>query len=248
VRDAVPAAEVTDVSDEPPAVRWGLGDAAAGWLVGLIGSLVAIGIVAAVTDTDAADLDTLSLSWIAVAQLGLWFGLLGAPLLAAWRKGNGPVRDYGLQATGGDVLTGVGWGVFAQFVLLPLIYVPIFLLSDVSREELTEPARNLTDRATDPLGVVLLVLIVGIGAPIVEEIFYRGLLQRSLVRRYGTAPAVAITAVLFAAAHVQPLQFPALLVFGLVAGVLAVRSGRLGPAIAAHMVFNLSAVAGLVLG
>jgi membrane protease YdiL (CAAX protease family) len=42
------------------------------------------------------------------------------------------------------------------------------------------------------------------------------------------------------------LQFPALLVFGIILGVLAWRSGRLGPAIWAHLGFNVVAAAGLL--
>ena len=60
---------------------------------------------------------------------------------------------------------------------------PILVLLDKSAKDLEGPARELTDRADDPLGVVLLILIVGVGAPIIEEIFYRGLLQRSLLKR-----------------------------------------------------------------
>jgi membrane protease YdiL (CAAX protease family) len=94
--------------------------------------------------------------------------------------------------------------------------------------------------------VVLLVLIVGIGAPIVEEIFYRGLLQRSLIRRVGARWGIALASLAFGAAHLQPLQFPALTLAGVLFGVLAHRYGRLGPAIAAHMVFNLTAVVALL--
>jgi membrane protease YdiL (CAAX protease family) len=90
--------------------------------------------------------------------------------------------------------------------------------------------------------VVLLVLIAGVAAPVVEEIFYRGLLQRSLIRRVGPGWGVALASVLFSAAHLQLLQFPALALAGGLFGILAYRCGRLGPAIVAHMVFNLTAV------
>jgi uncharacterized protein len=127
-----------------------------------------------------------------------------------------------------------------------MLYAPVFELFNLSSEDLEEPARGLTDRATDPLGVVLLVLIVGIGAPIVEELFYRGLLLRSLERRFGQAWAVAGSGLLFGATHFQPLQFPALALLGVILALLVLRTGRLGPAIFAHMAFNLVTVAVLV--
>jgi membrane protease YdiL (CAAX protease family) len=228
-------------------VRWGFGDAAGGWVVAQIGGIVASSLVLAGNGFEPDEFDKLSLGWIAVAQLGLWFGLLGAPWLATRLKGNGLVEDMRLRVERSDTWIGALCGFLTQYGVL-LLYLPIFWLTDVSTEEFNEPARELSDRATDTVGVVLLVLIVGIGAPIVEEIFYRGLMQRSLIRRFGTRWGIGLTAVIFGASHFQPLQFPALVVFGVVVGILAERYQRLGPAIFAHMVFNIAAVIALVSG
>ncbi|HUW01321.1 MAG TPA: type II CAAX endopeptidase family protein [Acidimicrobiales bacterium] len=186
--------------------------------------------------------DDLPLGWFAVAQLGLWVGLLGAPIWAATRRGNGVVADLGFSFEARDVPIGLGIGVVSQFILLPLIYAPIFWLTDIDSDELSEAAEDLTDRAVGPLSVVLLVLIVGFGAPIVEEIFYRGMVQRALGRWAGPVVAVGGSALWFAASHFQPLQFAGLLAFGLVLGWLAHRTGRLGTAIFAHIGFNLTTV------
>jgi membrane protease YdiL (CAAX protease family) len=227
-------------------VWWGLGDAVVGWFIGLLGGFVTLAIVLALSGVDGDQIDTLPLGWVAVAQLGLWVGLLGVPYVAARFKGNGMVEDFGLSFRRSDLLVGGLAGLVGQFVILWIVYVPMSLLWDVTQEELSEPAQNFTDKATGPIGVVLLVLIVGIGAPIVEEIFYRGLLQRSLVRRIGVPAGVVVTSLIFGAVHFQWLQFPALALAGLLFGVLAERYGRLGPAIAAHMVFNLTAVVTLL--
>ena len=132
-------------------MRWGFGDALLGWLIAQVGGLVAFGIVVAVTGVDADGTDDLSLGWIAVAQVGLWAGLLGVPWFAARLKGNGLVRDFGLRFERWDAVLGTGVGLATQFVLVPLIYLPIFTLFDVTTEELEAPARGLTDRATDPV-------------------------------------------------------------------------------------------------
>jgi membrane protease YdiL (CAAX protease family) len=100
-------------------------------------------------------------------------------------------------------------------------------------------AKHLTDKAHHSVsGAVLLVLIVVIAAPIVEELFYRGLLLRSLERRVGNGWAVVWCGLIFGASHFELLQLPALAVFGMVLALLAQRSGRLGPSIFAHMAFN----------
>jgi uncharacterized protein len=92
---------------------------------------------------------------------------------------------------------------------------------------------------------VLAVLVI-VGAPIVEELYYRDLLLRAVERRSSSNVGIAVSATLFALAHFEPLQFPALLVFGVILGVLAVRYGRLGPSIFAHATFNAVTMAVLI--
>jgi CAAX protease family protein len=184
---------------------------------------------------------------VAVLQAFLWLGLLGAPLLAARTKGNGVVEDFGLRFRLIDLPVGAAIGVASQLVLVPLVSLPWIVLLGKDLDDLDDSARELADKATDPLGVALLVVIVVLGAPVVEELFFRGLLQRSLLRRVAPALAVVISAFVFGLTHFQLLQFPALVAFGLILGYLALRTGRLGMSIVAHMAFNAVTVVALVL-
>jgi hypothetical protein len=223
---------------------WGLADAAIGFLVALLASTLATAVVLGVTGRTADSSDDLPLSLVALLQVPLWLGLAGAPVLAARRKGRGVVEDFAFRSTLADVPIGLVVGALTQAVLVPLLYLPLlrFLDDDL---DVSAPARSLTERATG-VGVVLLILVVAVGAPVVEELFYRGLLLRSLERRLGPAPALWVSAILFGLSHFQLLQLPALVMFGLVAGWLAQRRGRLGPAIWAHVAFNAWTVAFLL--
>jgi membrane protease YdiL (CAAX protease family) len=227
---------------DDPVNGWlvGMVGAAVGFFVGLLGGGIVGAIVFAASGVD--DFDELNLGWVAVAQMGLWFGLFGVPYLLSRFRGNGMERDFGLAVRWPDLPLGAFLGFFGQFFILALVYVPLQWFTDVTQEELSEPARDMADKATGSLGVVLLVLIVGIGAPIVEEIFYRGLVQRSLVRRLGPVWGIGIASVIFGLVHFQLLQLPALALAGVLFGVLAYRAGRLGPAIVAHVAFNMTAV------
>lgn len=236
---------VSAPTDRAP-VRWGIGDAAIGWIVAQGGGFLAFGLVIVLSGSTEADVDDLSLGWLAVAQLGLWAGLLGVPFAATTLKGNGVVRDLGLWLKRRDPGVGILVGLGTQLILIPLVYWPLFSIFDISADRLEQPARDLTDRATDPVGIALLVVIVGIGAPIVEEVFYRGLLQRALANRFGVWPGIVGSAVIFGASHFQLLQLPALVVLGVVLGYVTHRTGRLGPAIFAHVVFNMITVVVLV--
>jgi membrane protease YdiL (CAAX protease family) len=237
-------------SSPPPArsdlrpVRWGLGDAWLGLLLGNAAALVVGVLILSATGYTETESDELPLTIIALLQVPLWLGYLTMPVLAARRKGNGLVEDFGLRLRPLDVPVGLVIGVLTQLVVVPLVYVPIFWV--IGDRDVSADARALTDRADSPVGVVLLVLIVVIGAPIVEELFFRGLLLRSLEHRWGSAWGLLVSSLIFGAVHLQPLQFPALVVVGLVLGVLAQRTGRLGPSIFAHIAFNAVAVGTLL--
>jgi membrane protease YdiL (CAAX protease family) len=130
-------------------------------------------------------------------------------------------------------------GIVTQLVVIPIIYAPLLRLLD--DPDLSAEAKALTDRAHG-VGIALLVILTIVGAPIIEELFFRGLLLRSLLRRLPPWAAIGISSLLFAFVHFQPLQFLALAIFGAIAGTLAWRSGRLGPSICAHMAFNATTV------
>jgi CAAX protease family protein len=235
------------VPSPPKVQRWGLGDVVVGWVVVYLASAVWGIVVIAGTGHAGEEFDDLPLGVVALAQLGLALGFFLVPWAVTKAKGNGIVADLGLRARWEDLWKGGAVGIVTQVLVLPLLYWPLLEVLDKSTDDLEGPAQTLTDRANSPVDVILLVLIVGVMAPIFEEIFYRGLMQRSLLKR-GLRPAVAIgiTSVVFAATHFQLLQLPGLAVAGAAFGILAYRADRLGPAIAAHLTFNMVTVIALL--
>lgn len=226
--------------------RWGLGEVCIGLAASLVLSTLIGGLIMSAAGwKDPSDIPMWGLG---LMQIPLWGGYLGAVLYAG-TKGEGVVSDFGARVRPLDVPVGLAIGIVVQVVVLPLLYVPIFWLSGTDTEELSRPAQELADRAGGTVSWLLFALLVGLLAPVVEELFYRGLLLRSIEKR-GAAPwvAVVLSSVVFAAMHMQPLQFPGLLVFGLVSGTLAARSGRLGPSVFAHIGFNMTTVVMLYLG
>ena len=231
---------------EPRRVRWGMGDAILGTLLTLL--VPTLVVVAVLGVTGRRDLDGLSLGATALLQVPLWAGLLGAPLWSTYGKGRRSLSlDFGLQMRWSDVPLGIAAGLGTQMALVVVVAV-LYQVLGIDLDKVGTSAEALTASATDVVGVVLLVAIVAVAAPLFEELFYRGLWLRALERRWGTTAAVVVSSLLFGAIHVQPYDLPALVGFGLVAAVLTVRSGRLGPAIWAHVAFNLTAVISLLAG
>jgi len=83
-------------------------------------------------------------------------------------------------------------------------------------------------------------------APVAEELVFRGILLRSLARRFSPWAAAFGSAGAFALGHLldpnAALAVPALFVAGLVLARQVLVSGRLGGAIAMHAGFNLLSV------
>ncbi len=189
--------------------------------------------------------------------IGLWVGFLGAVAIGSARRGgNRPVRarlsdDYGLAIRlWPDVPLGIAVGVGAQYLLVPLLELPLLPFVPDLFTRLSQPAQQLTGDVHGA-GLVVLGLLVCLGSPVVEELFFRGLLLRSLAGelvgrvRAGVPAALGLTGVIFGLVHFEPLQFLGLAGFGVVLAVLAWRFGRLGPGIIAHVAFNTVTIVAL---
>ncbi|MDP9005397.1 MAG: CPBP family intramembrane metalloprotease [Actinomycetota bacterium] len=227
-------------------VRWGMGDAVLGTLLAIL--VPGLVVMVVLTVTGRRDLDGLSLEATALLQVPLWAGLLGAPLWSTYGKGRRSLAaDFGLRMRWSDVPLGIATGLGAQLVLVVVVML-VYQVLGIDLDKVGTSAEALTASATDVVGVALLVAIVAVAAPLFEELFYRGLWLRAVERRWGTTSAVVVSSLLFGSIHLQPYDLPALVGFGVVAAVLTVRTGRLGPAIWAHVAFNLTAVIGLLLG
>ena len=104
---------------------------------------------------------------------------------------------------------------------------------DIFRDTLTNMAG---------LELLLLVMLVGVVVPIVEELIFRGLLWRLVTFCKGTSfVAYMVTSCLFAIAHMEPLHVLGVLPLSFFIGWLKLRTGSVLPGIAAHMSNNLLA-------
>lgn len=90
---------------------------------------------------------------------------------------------------------------------------------------------------------VLLVLSVGILAPVFEELLYRDILLRSLRPGLGSVGAVFVSSALFALSHVDTWAVLGTWVAGLLLGTLALCAREVTPCIGAHAGLNLAGLA-----
>jgi CAAX protease family protein len=209
------------------------------WLIAFVlGQLVSTLIIAT---SGAESSDNVPIPTLFAGVAATWIAYLAGMYVASQRSGSGDVvEDYAIRAKAIDVI-GLPIGVLTQLVLVPLVYVPLRALwpSTFSEDRLSETAQKLADRAQGGT-MVILVLMVCIGAPLVEELVYRGMLQRSFAARTSHIVAWLVTALWFTLIHFRPVEYPGLFVFALVTGACLMITDRLGMSMATHIAFNVT--------
>ena len=148
--------------------------------------------------------------FLGVSALALWVPFIIGLYLVSQRFGSQRFSsDFYLKFRRVD-LWGLPIGIAGQLVLVGLVTWPFrVLIPEKFAPELIEKrAQDLFNNATGPW-LIVLILVVVIGAPFVEELVYRGFIQSGIKNRLGSKVAVVITAVWFAAVHLQLSSFPA---------------------------------------
>lgn len=80
---------------------------------------------------------------------------------------------------------------------------------------------------------------VAVIAPVVEELIFRGIILQGLRRNYSALVSVFMSALLFAVFHLNPWQFPATFILGLLLGWITVMNNNIVLAITGHSINNL---------
>jgi membrane protease YdiL (CAAX protease family) len=183
---------------------------------------------------------------VIVGLLGTWIGAMGAVFALSRRNGSGSLRrDYGFMFKAKDFLIGPLLGLGVQLISALVFRIVISvraLFSSESVKVLSDKAQNATDSLFPGHGLtrgILIVMIIVI-TPLVEELFFRGLIFRWLRAGHTATYAVIIGGALFALPHIWPQTWgvPSLFCLGAIFCMTAERYGRLGPSIVAHATFN----------
>jgi uncharacterized protein len=179
------------------------------------------------------------------AAFGIWFTeifiFFGIGYLALARDGHAPLRVTGLVSVApAAVVVGLALGVLNFFAAVVPLQFASHLLSPPHWREMFDSTYVFKQQTQFEL--VMIVASVAIAAPVCEEFFFRGILQRGLVRSADDAPrAIVISAFVFSAFHLDPVGFFARFELGLLFGWLYFRTGSLWPGIIAHSTNNLVA-------
>jgi membrane protease YdiL (CAAX protease family) len=183
--------------------------------------------------------------WLMVASIALTPAVLLAVPRAAWAR-------VGLcrVGSGGRLAAGVAATVGA-YGLVVLGCAAVFGTGEQNWTSGIRPVFESFAPGHPGLALAAAVLCMGLLVPVAEEVCYRGVLHDAVARQFGTALAVGVTAVGWAAVHlgdyglhpyngaVVASMLPSVLVMGLALGWCRVATGSVLGSILAQAVANL---------
>lgn len=136
----------------------------------------------------------------------------------------------------------IAWGFGTAMANLPLV-LTMALLGNWIFSGLPKPEHPITNQLSDGIGLIgtlVMLFAASVGAPILEEIMFRGTLMPALARILNRPViAILIQGLLFAAIH--PTGIPAwlpLATIGAMSGFLVRQTGSLVPSMVMHAVHN----------
>ena len=205
------------------------------FLVGLIGTLIAVGIVAAATGA-ASDENDVTFTIVATLMQSLIF--VGTAVLFASFTRRPQPWHFGLRRA--PFWRTVGWAALGMvsFYVIAAIYSAI-----VSPDAEQTVAQDLgADQGT--IGLIVAGIMVICVAPFAEEFFFRGFFYRALRSRYSVLVAALIDGFLFGIIHYDfsgadaLLILPPLALLGVMFCLVYEKTQTLWPVIALHSFNN----------
>lgn len=234
--------------------RWGLGHVSWGVLayivVGLLGAVALEAVEGITGDTVDADGPIAIAAFVGLNALAL----IGVVRLATRRRGQDSLKaDFGLDGRRWDPLIGLGVG-FATLLLAGLASAGVDAAFDAEQPTTNVPVEELSSFTE----FAVFFVAVAIVTPVVEELFFRGLLYRSILKR-GRSPvrAIPVTTLLFVLPHLPAVDsWPEVVSLFASIGVLGLAfnlachwtDNRLLAPISAHFIVNGLAVVTLFVG
>lgn len=152
-----------------------------------------------------------------------------------WRRYVG-IWQLGLNNWRREYLRG---GLWAYLSILPVLALAGALLSLFRKTLLPEQEiyKLLMGLTSLPISLLFLI-IVGLVAPLLEEIIFRGFLFGTLRNSFGPWRSMVYSSLLFAALHQSLVAFLPIFFLAMVLAYLYEKTGSLWPSIVLHMVNN----------
>ena len=138
-----------------------------------------------------------------------------------------PIKDAISQGFRGLLMT-------IPFVLLVSLIMNLF----IDNQNGSNPLLEIVLNNNNYFSFILLFITTTFLAPLFEELIFRGVLLPILSREFGIILGIAVSAFIFALAHLSISEIPPLFILGIGLGITRLISGRLVSSVIMHSLWN----------
>ncbi len=140
------------------------------------------------------------------------------------------------------------WGLGGYFVALPMMFGVALINQQIWQGQGgSNPLLQTVLEEQDGVALLVFFVTAALAAPIFEEILFRGFLLPSLTRYMSVSWAIALSAFIFAAAHLSLSEVLPLTLLGAVLGFVYTRSRNLLAPMLLHSAWNSATMLGLLI-
>ncbi|MCD6109365.1 CPBP family intramembrane metalloprotease [bacterium] len=169
------------------------------------------------------------------------FGLLFPLWYIVIRKYGFNIKQFGFKWIG--IWKTIAWitSSYIFYIGLSIFVITLFSVFGIGSFGF-EPQKSLFDFfGNSAVGIIFAGFVAIILAPFIEEIFFRGFVLNTLVKRISPIWGIILTALIFAAVHFEFQSIMPLIILAFVLNILYVRTQSIWPGILFHIINNIIA-------
>jgi uncharacterized protein len=188
-------------------------------------------------DPAAIGKDGVLIMWGLVASAAIQLALMWLYLRKDERTQQIGLTYFGHLSLGRTLTIAVG--AVAAATIFNYVYANYVIPGMPMQDEM---AKILASIPRTPLNMIVGFVAIAGAAPLIEELLFRGLLQKSLAHKMPVWAAITLSALVFSLVHMQPYAIPALMAIGAAFGYIYHKTGSLRVTIILHMINNAVAL------
>jgi membrane protease YdiL (CAAX protease family) len=184
--------------------------------------------------------------WLLTVVLLVNYGLIGGAIVfAVWRSRAGFAAGFGVTRTAArhDLRNGIVWGLACIPPVLLIAWLANVALDTIGFDTSQQEVFDVLSKPGFSMGGKLAIVGAAVlGAPMAEEMIFRGVLFPVFLRRMKWPGAALLVGALFAIMHFHLPAFVPLMALGAVFSLAMLATGSVLTSIVMHALFNLVSI------
>ncbi len=164
--------------------------------------------------------------------------IIMVPLLLVMEGKNIRIGDLGFVKASLKKIIGLAFLGYVAYFAVMIVITQIMWAYQVELPGLGEQESHIEFIGSESIAAIVVIVIITFLAPIIEEVFFRGFVFKTMLKEWPKWLAFVISAAIFAGLHFEFHIFVPLFILGLILNWMFFKSKSLYPGIAFHIINN----------